>query len=69
MSVGVTEPKSAPVGPDFTSNRSTVLPSVGDLVRLVGRAGLVPRALLVDPLQLGDAAGVVATSASLRGSR
>ena len=28
MSVGVTEPNSAPVGPAFTSNRSTVFVSV-----------------------------------------
>ena len=57
MSVVVTEPNSAPVGPDLTSKREHRLAQhVGDLVRLLERAGLVPGALLVDPLELGDAA-------------
>ena len=53
--VGVTEPKSEPVGPAFTSKRRTVLlEDVRDLLRLVCVARLVPRALLVALAQLRD---------------
>ena len=58
MSVGVTEPKSAPVGPAFTSNRRTVFVSVAAISAACSdERGLVPRALLVDPADLGDAPG------------
>ena len=57
MSVGVTEPNRAPVGPAFTSKRSTVFVSVvGDLAGLLGGACLVARAVLLDPPDLGDPA-------------
>ena len=50
MSVGVTEPKSEPVGPAFTSKRSSVLRRASSAIslRLLGRARLVARALRLD---------------------
>ncbi len=69
MSVGVTEPKSEPVGPAFTSKRSSVFAErVRDRGRLVGRLRLVPCPLRVALLQLGDRA-FVACSARPRGRR
>ncbi len=53
MSVGVTEPKSEPVGPAFTSNRSTAFESASAIsLRLVRRLRLVARAQGVALLQL-----------------
>ena len=55
-SVGVTEPKSDPVGPAFTSKRSTVcLERRRELLGLLERRGLLPRALVDALLDLGDA--------------
>ena len=69
MSVGVTEPKSEPVGPAFISKRSSrLLEHRGDLLRLLDRRRLVARAVRVALAQLRDRAGV-ACSASRRGSR
>ena len=69
-SVGVTEPKSEPVGPALTSKRSTVFgEDLGDLLGLLGRARLVARTLALDALHARRRAPGVATSASWRGSR
>ena len=69
MFVAVTEPKSAPVGPAFTSNRSSVLPSRSAIRRAsLGRLGLVARPQRLAALELALGPGV-ATSASRRGSR
>ena len=69
MFVAVTEPKSVPVGPAFTSKRSTVLPSDGrHLLGLVDRACLVLGPVGLDLADLGDAAGE-ASSAIRRGRR
>ena len=55
MFVGVTEPNSEPVGPAFTSKRSSrLLEDLRDLLRLLDRARLVARALLVALAQLRD---------------
>ena len=58
MSVGVTEPKSEPVGPALTSKRSSVsLEHVRDLACLLECAGLLAGTLLGALLELGDPAG------------
>ena len=58
MSVGVTEPKSAPVGPGLDLEPQDGLRQRRrDLGGLLGRAGLVPGALVVDPPDLGDPPG------------
>ena len=70
MSVGVTEPKSAPVGPALTSKRSSVWSErVGDLARLL--EGSAPRAGARCSSRLRSSATLagVASSASRRGSR
>ena len=70
MSVGVTEPNSEPVGPAFTSKRSSVLPEpVGDLAA-PGRAS-APRGALAARRACASSATFagVAASASRRGSR
>ena len=69
MSVGVTEPKSEPVGPAFTSKRSTVfVERLGDRLRLLGRLRLVPRPFESRFWSSATRAGV-ASSASLRGKQ
>ena len=56
MSVGVTEPKSEPVGPALTSKRSTVLlERRGDRLRVLDGLRLVACPLRVALLELGDA--------------
>ena len=53
--VAVTDPKRAPVGPAFTSNRSsTPSDALRQRLRLVDRLRLVPCALRVAPLELLD---------------
>ena len=56
--VAVTEPKSDPVGPALTSNRSSVASSRSAIaLRLVGRLRLVARPLRVAPLELAHEPG------------
>ena len=55
MFVGVTEPKSEPVGPGLHLEAEHRLREhARDLARLVGRPRLVPRALLLALPELGD---------------
>src|SRR2546421_179959 len=69
MSVGVTEPKSAPVGPAFTSKRSTVLPRSSAISRACSSVRASCRARSVSRLRSSPTRAGVAASASRRGRR
>src|SRR5256714_3410187 len=69
MSVGVTEPKSAPVGPAFTSKRSTVLPRSSAISRACSSVRASCRARSVSRLRSSATRAGVAASASRRGRR
>ena len=69
MSVGVTEPKSAPVGPAFTSKRSTVFPSRSAISAACSAERASWRVRCASMRWISAIRPGVATSASWRGSR
>ena len=69
MSVGVTEPKSDPVGPAFTSNRSTVLARVSAIDCAWSAVFASCRARWPSRLRSSATRACVASSARLRGNR
>jgi len=69
MSVGVTEPKSDPVGPAFTSKRSTVFVSVSAIDCACSAVFASCRARFESRFWSSATRAGVATSASLRGKR
>src|ERR671930_841131 len=68
-SVGVTEPKRAPLGPAFTSKRSTVLPSTSAISCACSTDRASCRARSASRLRSSATRAAVAGSASRRGKR
>ena len=69
MSVGVTEPKSEPVGPAFISKRSSVAASLAAIACASSADFASCRARCVSRFCSSATRAAVASSASLRGKR